>query len=126
MKLKCKKCEVDYEGHHASKYCPECKGAVLKVDIDPRLGKVERVVEVASCSQAAESICATIEVPAWHAFGMCDGGEELMPNWVYAQQKMVNIGKPLSPACLQIVENAFQIKCINRKPLMGDFDYGGK
>ena len=30
MKLHCK-CGVDYEGHHASKYCPQCKAAGLKV-----------------------------------------------------------------------------------------------
>ena len=166
MKLHCK-CGVDYEGHHASKYCPQCKAAGLKVktsslkhteslDIadfamvdtlgesmadtlhgvmadavaDPPMNATEvgnRLAEAESVvvTDIERKISAWNPIP-WQAYGMCDGGEELVPNWILSQGKLVKVGPPASQKALQLMWDAFQIKTCNRVPILGDFDYGVK
>ena len=168
MKLHCK-CGVDYEGHHASKYCPQCKAAGLKVKTSS-LKHTESldIADSAMVDTLGESMAATlhgvmadavhvgsippggsfpneesgdmlrlsheefedmkraifIEFPLWHEYGMCDGGEELVPNWILSQGKLVKVGPPASQKALQLMWDAFQIKTCNRVPILGDFDYG--
>ena len=128
MKLHCK-CGVDYEGHHASKYCPQCKVKKLGV-IEPPLNATEvgnRLAEAESVvvTDIERKISAWNPIP-WQAYGMCDGGEELVPNWILSQGKLVKVGPPASQKALQLMWDAFQIKTCNRVPILGDFDYGVK
>ena len=139
MKLHCK-CGVDYEGHHASKYCPQCKAAGLKVskkgpDYLPPTESYAKDVGDFKDSQERSAIIddahwglspITAIIPEWHRYGMCDGGEELVPNWILSQGKLVKVGPPASQKALQLMWDAFQIKTCNRVPILGDFDYGVK
>ena len=122
----CTTCKVEYKGHHASKYCPQCKAAGLKVskkgpDYLPPTESYAKDVGELKDSQERSAI-----IPEWHRYGMCDGGEELVPNWILSQGKLVKVGPPASQKALQLMWDAFQIKTCNRVPILGDFDYGVK
>ena len=145
----CTTCKVEYKGHHASKYCPQCKAAGLKVktptesyakDVGDFKDSQERsaIIDAVEPTPAEKFAAMThkdymppqppyaIGVPYWQHYGMCDGGEELVPNWILSQGKLVKVGPPASQKALQLMWDAFQIKTCNRVPILGDFDYGVK
>jgi len=133
MKLHCK-CGVDYEGHHASKYCPQCKAAGLKVktptesyakDVGDFKDSQERSAIIDDAHWGLSPITAII--PEWHRYGMCDGGYEVWPGWVWSQKKLVCANGDAPKEVLEWLQDAIQRPVVNRRPILGDDDYpGGK
>ena len=189
MKSVCK-CGVEFEGHHASKYCPECKALKLAGKVNPRcvvkdLGKnigtdspLPTIVEGAElCPDGSFRVAgdlpagksdplATMSAPVmtpspnmtaadvdaairedpslavetgvprepvqrwvalwsldWSQYGMCSGGYEVVPGWVWSQRKLVCVSGDAPLEVLQFIQDAIQKPVVNRVAVMGDSDY---
>ena len=111
VKKACEGCGLDYEGHHKSKRCDVCKIASLEKIEPESIGS--DIVVLEDCSSTL-----------WHAYGMCDAGYEVFPGWVWSQRKLVCVRGDAPSEVLDMLQDAFQRKCVNRVPVMGDADYG--
>jgi hypothetical protein len=94
--MKCETCSTEYDGRF--KECPSCKDLATASIVN--------------------------DLPIWKSFGQCHGGEEIIPGWILTSGNLVNVGEALSARSLGKMQDAFQVKTINRIPVMGDEDYG--
>ena len=117
MKMTCEKCGNEYEGHHRSKRCDACKGTAESLGSD--------IVEITFDTSANEGV-EVIDVWHWREYSMCEGGYEVFPGWVWSQKKLVCVKGDAPIEVLDMMQDAFQRKVVNRKPVMGDADYGNK
>ena len=106
--MKCEQCGNDYDGR--LKVCPGC---------DP---SSEVSSEVTGLPLDAPEPGLPDE-PLWHSWGQTSGGIEIVPGWVYNRRVLYNIGDALPIEALMLMQDAFQRKCENRRPLMGDVDF---
>ena len=65
----------------------------------------------------------TVVVPWWSRYGMCDGGYEVWPGWVWSQKKLVCVKGDAPKEVLEWLQDAIQRPVVNRRPILGDFDY---
>ena len=119
MKMTCEKCGIEYEGHHRSKRCDACKGTAESLGSDV---VVEGVADEFFVGTTIDRI-----IPNWRDYGMCDGGYEVWPGWVWSQKKLVCANGDAPKEVLEWLQDAIQRPVVNRRPILGDDDYpGGK
>ena len=135
---KCDVCGEEYQGHHNSKRCPQCKavadGKVGTVAIENSAEGIgsDIVVEGGLTSDHAtpqEKFEAMVDAdyrhkPFWREYGMCEDGYEVFPGWVWSQKKLVCVSGDAPKEVLEMLQDAFQRRVVNRRPTLGDSDYG--
>ena len=133
---KCEGCGEQYEGHHRSKRCDACKGSaeslgsdvVVEADVNhigsiPPGGSFPQDVvvdaELTGCWECGH------EDPNWKDYGMCYGGYDIMSSaWVWSQKKLVCANGDAPKEVLEWLQDAIQRPVVNRRPILGDDDYG--
>ena len=159
---KCDACGKEYEGHHKSKWCLECKAdpPMTATEVVNRMNAAPRVISQEEAMTPTESYAkdvgeykdslersAIVDAPFpigsdvvvegvaneptpidgdWQQYGMCEDGYEVFPGWVWSQKKLVCVSGDAPREVLEMMQDAFQRRVVNRKPVLGDADYGNK
>ena len=140
---KCDTCGEEYQGHHNSKRCDACKAGETPTesyakdvgeykDSLQRSAIVDAIVSIGSdvvVEVACEPTAFDLGIPPWPEwikYGMCEDGYEVFPGWVWSQKKLVCVGGDAPREVIEMMQDAFQRRVINRKPVLGDADYGSK
>ena len=126
----CKKCGNEHDGR--LKECPEVvmtPSESFAKDVGDFKDSQERSVVI---DAYAESLGSDIvvdgffdSVPVWHSYVMCEGGYEVFPGWVLSQRRLVCVKGDAPKEVIEMMQDAFQRKVVNRKPILGDVDYEG-
>ena len=135
VKKACKKCGNEHDGRLKS--CPEVAktpSESFAKDVGDFKDSQERAAVRAAVIDAYDEFLGSdivVEgvidsVPGWRSYGMCDAGYEVFPGWVWSQRKLVCVRGDAPSEVLDMLQDAFQRKCVNRVPVMGDADYGNK
>lgn len=113
----CDVCGVEYRGHHNSKRCPQCKQ--VADDNNP--------VAIGSDVVVEDIVNEPTPIDGdWRQYGMCENGYEVFPGWVWSQKKLVCVGGDAPREVIEMMQDAFQRRVVNRRPTLGDADYGRK
>ena len=129
---KCETCGNEYEGHHKSKRCPGCRASEQPTESFAKdVGEFKDSQERSAIVDAPFPIGSDVVVediihPSvhWRDYGMCEGGYEVFPGWVWSQKKLVCVNGDAPKEVIEMMQDAFQRRVVNRKPVLGDADYG--
>ena len=125
----CNKCGNEHDGR--LKACPEvvmtpsesfAKDVGDFKDSQERAAVIDAYAESLGSDIVVEDVIDS--VPGWRSYVMCEGGYEVFPGWVLSQRRLVCVRGDAPSEVIEMMQDAFQRKVVNRKPILGDVDYG--
>ena len=116
----CEECGIEYEGHHRSKRCDDCR-VPMTPDPLPMMVDSPIPVEFIGSDVVLEGVVEVVS--DWRSYGMCSGGYEVFPGWVWSQGRFVCVRGDAPKEVLEVLHDSFQRRVVNRRPVMGDSDY---